>query len=102
MKTRDSLIYVGRLEGDRPAVYITGKTTVERFDSVRPSLEWGVDAPDAGLALARALLTDASGSEPPADICCRFAEQVIRRLPSDGFALPQDTVNAWLRRIVTV
>lgn len=102
MNTPEPRIYVGRLEGDRPAVYATGRTTVERLDSGRSSLEWGAGAPDAGLALARVLLIDASGSEPAADICCRFADQVVRRLPDDGFALPRETVTAWLRRIVTV
>jgi hypothetical protein len=48
------------------------------------------------------LLTDASGSEPPADICGRFSQQILSRVPQDGFALQRDTINAWLRRVVTV
>ena len=102
MQTPASHIYVGRLDEGRPAVYLTGKTTVRQLDSGRGSFEWGAAAPDAGLALARALLADASGAEPAADVCCRFADQIVRRLPPDGFAIPRDTVNAWLRRGVAV
>jgi hypothetical protein len=46
------------------------------------------------------LLTDASGSEPPENVCRRFADQILSKLPRDGFALQRDTVNAWLRRTV--
>ena len=48
------------------------------------------------------LLTDASGSEPPADICRRFSQQILSRVPQDGFALQRETISAWLRRVVTV
>ena len=48
------------------------------------------------------LLTNASGSEPPADICHRFSQQILSRVPQDGFALQRETINAWLRRVVTV
>ena len=30
----------------------------------------------------------------------RFADQILSKLPRDGFALQRDTVNAWLRRTV--
>ena len=102
VKRFESRIYVGRLEGDRPAVYVTASRTVEPLGFGRRSFDWGADAPDAGLALARAVLTDASGAEPPADVCCRFADEIVRRLPPDGFALPRDIVNAWLQRVVAV
>ena len=101
MKTPDSRIYVGRLEGDRPVVYAVDAANSEPLAS-RALLAWGADAPDAGLALARTLLTDARGVEPPADVCCRFAQEIVRRLPDDGFALPCDVVDAWLRRAVAV
>ena len=101
MKRPDSNIYVGRLEGNRPVVYTVGKRTAEPLGT-RALLAWGREAPDAGLALARTLLADAAGAEPPAEVCCRFADQIVRRLPPDGFALPRDTVNAWLSRVVAV
>jgi hypothetical protein len=57
---------------------------------------------DPTLELARVLLTDAGGTEPPADACRLFADQILSRLPRDGFALQRETVGAWLRRYVTV
>jgi hypothetical protein len=102
VKRFESCIYVGRLEEEQPAVYVTGSRSVEPLGFARRSFDWGTDAPDGGLALARALLTDASGAEPSADVCCRFADEIVRRLPPDGFALPRDIVNAWLHRVVTV
>ena len=99
MKPLDSRIYVGRLEDDRPTVYVVSATSVERLQPAGAAFEWGAGPSSE---LARALLTDASGSEPPADVCRRFAEQILSRLPADGFALQRDTVNAWLRRFARV
>jgi hypothetical protein len=102
MSTSDSRIYVGRLERNRPAVFAVGPASLERLDPRGDGFGWGMDAADDGLGLARVLLTDASGSEPPADVARRFADQILSRVPPDGFALPRETVNAWLRRVVTV
>jgi hypothetical protein len=102
MKTRDSRIYVGRMERNRPVVFAVGRDAVERLDPPGQGFGWGVDSADDALVLARVLLTDASGSEPPTDVCRRFADQVLSRVPYDGFALPRETVNAWLRRVVAV
>ena len=98
MKPTDSRIYVGRLEDERPTVYVVSATSVERLESAG-ALEWGAGPSSE---LARALLTDASGSEPPAEVCERFADQILSRLPYDGFALPRDIVTAWLRRFAQV
>lgn len=103
MKTPDSHIYVGRLEeACSQSVYAVGSETVERIEPTGDALGWGADADGAGLILARLLLNDASGTEPSADLCLRFEEQVISRLPYDGFVIPRVIVNAWLRRVVTV
>jgi len=102
METHDSLIYVGRLEGGCPAVFAVGATSVERLHPAGLAFGWGADGGADAEELARALLTDASGAEPPTDVCRRFAEQILSRLPSDGFALQRDTIRAWLRRVVTV
>jgi hypothetical protein len=67
----------------------------ERFD-------WGAEGGDAVEALACALLTDAAGTAPSSDVALRFSAQILSRLPRDGFALQRATVNAWLRRVVTV
>ena len=98
----DSRIYVGRLEGGSPAVYAVGAASVERLHAPGTAFDWGADAEGAALDLARTLLTDASGTEPSADVCHRFTAQILSRLPRDGFALQRETVNAWLRRVVTV
>ena len=101
MDTRETRIYVGRLENGRPEVYAVGGLSVERLHPVANEFEWGTD-PGAALELARVLLADASGSEPPADISRRFSQQILSRVPEDGFALQRETINAWLRRVVTV
>jgi hypothetical protein len=100
MRTLDSRIYVGRLAGGEPAVYAVGSAAVERLRPATGALRWGAGADSA--ELARVLLADATGAEPPADACERFAQQILARLPHDGFALQRDTVDAWLRRFVTV
>ena len=94
MNRSDSRIYVGRLEASRPVVYAVDATGAERLGGI----DWGI----AAFALARVLLTDTSGSEPPLDLCRRFADEVAGRLPHDGFALQRETVGAWLRRTVAV
>ena len=102
MSTTDSRIYVGRLERNRPVVFAVGTTTLDRLDPPGDGFGWGMDAADDGLELARVLLTDASGSEPSADVARRFADQILSRVPQDGFARPREAVSAWLRRVVTV
>jgi hypothetical protein len=102
MDTRDSRIYVGRLEGGLSVVYAVDAESIERLHPAAVALEWGADAADASSALARVLLSDAAGAEPPAEVCRRFSRQILGRLPRDGFALQRESVNAWLRRAVTV
>jgi hypothetical protein len=102
MNSRDSRIYVGRLERNRPVLFVVGTAGLERLELGDEGFGWGADAADDAYALARLLLTHASGSEPPADVCSRFAEQILSRVPYDGFALPRETVNAWLQRVVAV
>jgi hypothetical protein len=102
MTTPDLCIYVGRLEEDEPAVYAIEAETVEALEPAGGGFGWGADAGDAAFELARVLLTDATGSEPPADVCRRFVRDVLGRVPHDGFAIHRETVNAWLRRVVAV
>ena len=101
METHDSLIYVGRLEGGCPAVFAVGAGGVERLHPAGLAFGWGADAGDDAEELARALLTDAAGVEPPTDVCRSFSKQILASA-GDGFALQRDTVSAWLRRYVTV
>ena len=102
MQSFDSRIYVGRVEGGFPAVYAVDATGVEGLQAADEMLEWGAEAADAASALARVLLVDAAGAEPPAEVCRRFSREILMRLPQDGFALQRETVNAWLRRAVPV
>jgi hypothetical protein len=101
MDAPETRIYVGRLEAGRPEVYAVGSLDVEQLHPATAEFKWGTE-PTAALELARVLLTDASGSEPPADICRRFSQQILSRVPEDGFALQRETINAWLRRVVAV
>lgn len=102
MTERDLCIYVGRLEDNGPVVYAIETDDVVSLEPSGGPFGWGRDGGDATLELARVLLTDASGSEPPADVCNRFVRDVLGRVPSDGFAIHRETVNAWLRRVVPV
>jgi len=101
MDTHETCMYVGRVEEGRPEVYAVGSVAVERLHQGADAFAWGT-GPAAAHELARVLLKDASGSEPPADICRRFSQQILSRVPQDGFALQRDTINAWLQRVVTV
>jgi hypothetical protein len=102
MRTPDLRIYVGRLEAGFGVVYAVDAASVERLHSAPETPGWDEAARDASLGLARVLLTDATGSEPPAAACRRFSQQILSRLPDDGFALQRATVDAWLRRSVAV
>jgi hypothetical protein len=102
METRDSRIYVGRLEAGLPAVYAVDPSSVQRLHPADEPLRWGAGVRNDASALARVLLADAAGAEPPAGVCRRFSRQILGRLPHDGFALQRETVNAWLRRVATV
>src|SRR6185436_10581235 len=102
VSTPDSRIYVGRLDEGLPAVYAVDATNVYRLLPHAEGFVWGQRAGDAALELARTLLTDAGSGEPPEEACRLFSEQILARLPHDGFALQRDTVNSWLRRYVTV
>lgn len=102
MSSFNSRIYVGRLDEGWPAVYAVESAAVERLLPGGSDFAWGEGAGEAALELARVLLTDAGGVEPPSDACRTFSDQILSRLPTDGFALQRDTVNAWLRRYVTV
>jgi hypothetical protein len=83
-------------------VYAVDSAAVERLLPAGDDFRWGAGAGGATFDLARVLLSDAGDSEPPEDACRRFTEQILARLPQDGFALQRDTVDAWLRRYVTV
>src|SRR5688500_15619977 len=99
MSNTESRIYVGRLDNGRPAVYSVGALSVERLHPAGArDFQWGTGYAEPAHELARVLLADAGGSEVPADACHRFAEQILLRLPHDGFALQRETVEAWLRR----
>ena len=102
MSSFNTRIYVGRVNDGRPAVYAVESAAVEQLLSGAGDFAWGDGAEEASLELARVLLTDAGGVEPPSDACRGFSEQILVRLPADGFALQRDTVNAWLRRYVAV
>ena len=97
-----SRIYVGRLDGGSQAVYVVDAVGVERLEAPREGFGWGADPVGDTAELAHALLADAGAGEPTPHTCARFCEQVLNRLPHDGFALQRDTVSAWLRRTVAV
>src|SRR5215212_5189503 len=85
VSTPSSRIYVGRLDEGLPVVYAVDAATVQRLLPRNDGFEWGASAGDAALELARTLLADAGGSEPPHDACRQFSGQILSRLPHDGF-----------------
>jgi hypothetical protein len=77
----------------RPAAPIVSLTSV-----LEPSgrVDWGRESPEA-CHLAWLLLFDASGSTVLADDWCdSFSEEVVERLPRDGFVLARDEITSWL------
>ncbi len=82
--------YVGRMERSRPAVFVVGDG-VHRLDG---PFDWGSD--DAGSRqLAAGLLRDATGRRPSSERIGRFLQEVVARLPADGFVLAADYVEHW-------
>lgn len=103
MRTRpSSRTYVGRLEAGSQAVYVVDALDVQRLTAPETGFGWGIDAVGDTAELAHTLLADAGAGTPSADACSRFTEQILSRLPHDGFTLQRDTVSAWLRRTVAV
>jgi hypothetical protein len=90
LDTRRRRFYVGRMERSQPAVFVVGDA-VRRLDG---TFDWGSDDPGSR-RLAAGLLRDASGRRPAADRVGRFLEEVVVRLPSDGFVLAADYVQHW-------
>ncbi|HET6690350.1 MAG TPA: DUF6166 domain-containing protein [Miltoncostaeaceae bacterium] len=91
--------YVGR-RADRPEVYIVSLCDVE---PLRPPTErldaafaWGADAQHAGAELAFAILSHATGREPPEPVCEEFCAEVVASLPDAGFVIGCDDVALWL------
>ena len=59
-------------------------------------VEWGRESPETR-HLAWLLLFDASGSTVLADDWCdSFSEEVVERLPRDGFVLARGEITSWL------
>lgn len=56
--------------------------------------EWGYNG-NGPADLAHAILTDHSGTEPTPDARTAFCEEVIARLPTDTFQIPDKFVDAW-------
>jgi hypothetical protein len=82
--------YVGRMESSRPAVFVVGDA-VRRLNG---SFDWGSDD-DGSRMLAAGLLRDASGRRPSSEHVGRFLQDVVARLPADGFVLAADYVEHW-------
>lgn len=57
--------------------------------------DWGRESLGAA-DLARAILTDAVGDQPPDQVVGRYAADVVARLPTDRFRLDATGVNEWL------
>ena len=88
----DPGFYVGRLERLQPQVFVVG-AAVRRLEHPGP-FAWGV-AGAASRHLADGLLRDATGRRPAPDHVERFADEVVSRLPGDGFVLAAEFVQHW-------
>ena len=91
--------YVGRRAG-RPEVYIVTRRDVE---PLRPptkrgdaTFAWGSDARHAGADLAFAILSHATGRQPPERVCDQFCAEVVTSLPDAGFVVGCDDIDLWL------
>ena len=91
--------YVGR-RAERPEVFIV---TLRGVEPLRPPAErgddafaWGSDARQAGADLAFAVLSHATGRQPPEWVCDEFCAEVVTSLPDAGFAVGRDDIDLWL------
>jgi hypothetical protein len=85
--------YVGRLDRAQPEVFVVD-AAVRRLKPPGP-FGWGTPGA-ASRHLAEGLLRDATGRQPSRDHVRRFADDVVTRLPGDGFVLPAEFVQRWL------
>jgi hypothetical protein len=90
--------YVGRRERTEPAVFIVD-AAVRRLAHAGHPRPFGWGRADAdGLRLAHSLLQDVLGGPAAPEHVERFRDDVVARLPSDGFVLSAAHVQRWLAR----
>jgi hypothetical protein len=86
-------------DGRRRAVVLSGSvlSPLPEPPGGSPSLSWGEAGPGA-VALAEGILADAfRGPELPAQLSEAFAQEILMRLPADGFELSAAEVAGWGR-----
>lgn len=95
---RSERYYVGRRQR-RTEVFVVTANEVDRLPHHRyrsaAAFDWG-DRTAGALELAFALLTLATDSRPPDQVCRAFSDQVVARLDRAGFVLGDGDIALWL------
>jgi hypothetical protein len=89
--------YVGEREMGHPVMLVIEEDGSEH--SFAPSLgefDWGWPSLRATRRLARALLLDVTGHEPPEVLCDELAAELLAHLPWGSFSLTARDVRGWL------
>jgi hypothetical protein len=100
--TRSSLSRLGRIyRGERdtgqPVVLVTGEDGIEiSLASQLGGLDWGWPSMNGTRQLARALLTDATGREPPPAVRDAFATEELAHFPWGSFCITGRELLEWI------
>lgn len=87
------------MRGWSHGVYVVHRADVEplthlQYRSTAP-FDWGRQT-DGALELAFALVSHAALGDPPLPICRVVCEEIVSRLPADGFVIARGEIALWL------
>ncbi len=90
-------LYVGEREAGHPVILIVGAEGAESlFAPALGGFDWGWPSMGATRRLARALLLDVTGREPPAGIRDALATEELAHFPWAGFSLTGRQLLDWI------
>jgi hypothetical protein len=89
-------IYLGKREAGRPVMLVVGEDCTERmFAPALGGFDWGWPS-GATRRLARALLLDVTGREPPAGVRDALATEQLAHFPWATFSLTRGELLGWI------
>lgn len=94
---RRGRIYLGQRDAGRPSIVVLAEDGSER--PLAPALgwfDWGWPSMDATRRLARALLLDATGCEPPTGVRDALLAEELAHFPWQSFVLRAEDLLAWI------
>jgi hypothetical protein len=90
-------IYTGKREAGHPVMFVVGGDGTERmFAPALGWFDWGWPSMGPTRRLARALLLDVTGREPPPGIRDALLTEVLAHFPWAGFSISGRELVAWI------